>query len=47
MANSRYSTFSDWNNIPAKGINGFVNISYVLNKVKNRVQAPEPVAKAG
>lgn len=46
IANSRYSTFSDWNNIPAKGINAFVNVSYVLDKKMNRVKAGEPIVKA-
>lgn len=34
MADTYYSTFSDWNNIPSKGRNFFINVSFSFDKQK-------------
>jgi iron complex outermembrane receptor protein len=47
IANTRYSTFSDWNNIPAKGINFFFHISYLFDRKKPAQKNDQPVVKAG
>jgi len=34
ILNTYYSTYSDWNHIPRKGRNFFINVSYTFNKAK-------------